>query len=393
MGRKNMRFMIFTQQRSNEIKEGYCGHGNKPPCSLCAEKSVDTVSVVEDAPSPQERNIRRSQSLIESVGGVIDTDTAPYKKFDTTKHERLYIQKGELEGSGVVFKIGEKENSMRLEDESRNLKVLEQAEQELDMPLDVHIVKQIGDLYKNDEMVGLATEYLVDDKEVKAELSGKEKIAVIGRVIESLQQIPVSDEVKETSGLTVHDADKITHDGQYFVQTLQEDGFFDSATADRLKVIFQSAGDVLSDEPLVFVHGDAHGDNIFVQRGEGDEPDLSLLDIEGLRISNRYHDWSDILNKAAFFQHLEQTRPDLFTPIANNVKDMWLDSTVEFDEEAIMRDVCSGDEQRINNFRITRIYDLLGRAMSSRGSEHPFEQEAGRVRMRVIENQLARLSP
>ena len=89
---------------------------------------------------------------------------------------------------------------------------------------------------------------------------------------------------------------------------------------------------------------------------------------------------------------LEQTRPDLFSHIADNVKNMWLDSSVEFDEDAIMQEVCENDDNKMRNFRITRIYDLLSRSMSARGNEHPFEQEAKKVRKTIIEEQMQKLS-
>jgi thiamine kinase-like enzyme len=386
--------MMPDDERKRMKDAGYCEHGNRPPCLFCAEKNKGESGGVETEPvvSEQEKNMRRSQDLIMSIGGEIDNETNPYKHFDATKHERFYIQKGRFNERDVVFKVGEQRNSERLADESRNLKVLEQAEGELASPLDVHIVKQVGDLYQGEGMMGLATEFLEDDKDVKKELDGQKKVQIISRVIENLQRLSVPSEVIESSGLTVHNAEKIERDGKYFVQTLEEDGFFDAQTAERLRSLFQSASTDLAREQLVFVHGDAHGDNIFVQRAEDGELDLSLIDIEGLRISNRYHDWSEILNKATFLQHLERERSDLFSSIADNVKNMWLDGSVEFDEDVIIQQVCGDDEQKRQNFRITRIYDLLSRAMSARGNEHPFEQEARKVRKQIIEEELAKLT-
>ena len=344
--------MMPDEERTQMMEAGYCQHGNLPPCILCNDKhqgegeGIKTESVV----SEQEQNVMRSQKLIDDVGGKIDDKTKPYKHFDASKHERFYIQKGRFRGRDAVFKIGEQGNSERLVDESRNLKLLEQTEDELATPLDVHIVRQVGDLFQGEGMVGLATEFLEDDKAVKQELGSQEKVDVIGRVIENLQRLPVSSEVIESSGLTVHSAEKIARDGQYFVQTLEGDGFFDIQTAEKLRLLFQSASNDLANEQLVFVHGDAHGDNIFVQRAKNGELDLSLIDIEGLRISNRYHDWSEILNKATFLQHLETSRPDLFSRISDNVRNMWLDGSVEFDEDAIMQQVCDGDKKKIRNF-------------------------------------------
>ena len=128
-------------------------------------------------------------------------------------------------------------------------------------------------------MMGLATEFLKDDKDVKKELDGQEKVRISGRVIENLQRLPVLKETLESSGLTVHNAEKIARDGEYFVQTLEGDGFLDAQTAERLRSLFQSTSSDLADEPPVFVHGDAHGDNIFVQRADDGELNLSLIDI------------------------------------------------------------------------------------------------------------------
>jgi len=288
----------------------------------------------------------------------------PFKQFDEKRHERFFIQKGELNGRAVVFKVGETASADRLRGESRNMRLLEAAQSDLESPLDIHIVRQVGELFVGDTMTGLATEYLEDDPSLKAELSADQKIQVIGRVIDNVQKLPVSDEVLRTSGLDVRDAQKISADGEYFSSVLEEQGFFDSEVAGKLKEVFRAAQTDLQDEQPVFVHGDAHGDNIFVKRGEDGNAEASLLDIEGLRISNRYHDWSEILNKAAFLQHLERTQPDAYAPIANNVKNMWLDSGVFFDEDAIIQQVTGSDEKHAKNFRVTRIYDMLTRIMA-----------------------------
>lgn len=375
---------MTSKGKHEKMAADYCEHGNRPPCALC-------VGGTAEGESSQEKNIRRSRALIEHVGGSIDKDTGPYKQFEAQRHDRFYIQKGRLEGQDVVFKVGETANSERLEDESRNLRVLKTAEEELGSPLDIHIVQQVGESYENEGMTGLATEYLEDDKELKAELSGGEKVAIIGRVIEDLQRLPVSENTMQESSLVIHDAETISREGQHFTQVLQENGFFDDATAEQLKELFQSAQNDLADEQMVFVHGDAHGDNIFVQRQEDSELDLSLLDIEGLRISNRYHDWSEILNKAAFLQHVEQTRPDLYTPVEKNIRDMWLDSSVEFDEEAIIRQITGGDKQQVKNFRVTKVYDMLTRIMDGHGSDNPFEQERVELYKKLITDQVVEL--
>ena len=96
-------------------------------------------------------------------------------------------------------------------------------------------------------------------------------------------------------------------------------------------MFLQAASSLAAEEPT-FVHGDAHGDNIHVTQKEDGSLDVPLLDFEGLRISNRYHDWSEILNKSEFLKHIQKHRSDLYDPIKKNVENMWLDATVEFDE-------------------------------------------------------------
>ncbi len=380
----------MTKDERRKLEEsGYCTHGNRPPCNLCVEAAEK-----DEEPEPeslQERSIARSKTLIEHVDGSIDTNTAAYKQFDESKYERFFIQKGELAGSEVVFKVGETANSDRLVDESRNLKVLEAAESKLDSPLDIHIVRQVGELFEDGEMTGFATEYLEDDPEAKAALTSEQKVEIIGRVIEGLQKLDVTDQVLSESGLGVCDAENISRDGQYFVSTLKGSGYFNDAMADRLTELFRAARADLADEKPVFVHGDAHGDNIFVQKKEEGEFELSLIDIEGLRISTQYHDWSEILNKAAFLQHVEQTLPDQYVAIAKNVKDMWLNGEVRFDEDEIVQKVTKGDPQQVKNFRLTRIFDMLSRAMITKQDGSPFAKARVELFNKLIAEQVEKI--
>ncbi len=114
------------------------------------------------------------------------------------------------------------------------MKLLETAQSGLEHPLDIHIVRQVGEMFAGDAMTGLATEYLEDDPSLKAELPANQKIQIIGQVIENLQKIPVSRDVIQQSGLDVHDAQKISMDGEHFVDVLEEQGFFDSELAGKL---------------------------------------------------------------------------------------------------------------------------------------------------------------
>jgi len=328
----------------------------------------------EHSGQKQEWQVLSAQELIHTAGGKIDSSEKPYKRFNPKKHERFFIQKGELNDSDVVFKVGEAKDRDTVQNESRNLRVIENAPIEEGQNLDVHFVRQVGDVFEDDEMVGLATEYIQDDPELKKSLSAEQKVKIIGRTIESLQKLSVTDNARE-SGLPSHDGEKIARDAQYFLDTLLQEGRIDSETVNVLQEAFRDALPSLTAEQPVFVHGDAHGDNIFVSEADNGELDVSLLDFEGLRISNQYHDWSEILNKSAFLKHVQANRPELFDPIRKNVENMWLDESVDFDEQAIIDKVSGGDPDKARNFRLTRAYDMLTRIMNDRDSGHPMAQE------------------
>lgn len=322
----------------------------------------------------QEWRVLRAQELILTTGGKIDSNEKPYKQFNPKKHERFLIQKGEFHDSEAVFKIGEAKDRATIQNESRNLRVIEGAPVESGKKLDVHFIRQVGDVFEDDEMVGLATEYIQDNPELKRSLSAQQKVEIIGRTIENLQKLSVTDEARD-SGLPSHDGEKIVRDAQHFLDTLLQEGRIDSETVSALQETFREALPSLMAEQPVFVHGDAHGDNIFVREAENGELDISLLDFEGLRISNQYHDWSEILNKSAFLKHLQANRPELFDPIKNNVENMWLDESVAFDEQAIIDRVSKGDPDKARNFRLTRAYDMLTRIMNDKNSGHPVAKE------------------
>lgn len=332
-----------------------------------------------------QEKILHAQNLIEQTGGTIDTETKPYKEFDETKHERFLIQKGNIEGQDVVFKVGEAKDKQTIQNESRNLKAVELAPVKPDELLDVHFVRQVGNVYKNNEMVGLATEFIQDNPELKKQLSGQQKIEVMRNVIDNLQRLTVTDAARE-NGMPIHDGQKISRDSQYFLQQLVTEGRLDQATAEVLQKQFQAAESSLIAEEPVFVHGDAHGDNIFVNKKDDGTLDTALLDFEGLRISNKYHDWSELINKSVFLKHIQKDKPELFDPIKRNVENMWLDASVEFDEQAIIDKVSGGDPEKARNFKLTRVYDMLNRIMSGKNSESPMAQERVNLYLEQLKN-------
>ena len=177
------------------------------------------------------------------------------------------------------------------------------------------------------------------------------------------------------SGLTLHDGRKIVEDSTYFLQVLQEEGRLDPIVVESLRRRFQESQAALEGEETLLVHGDAHGDNIFVKKDEKGGVDLSLLDFEGLRLSNRYHDWAEILNKSDFLKDIMRRRPDLSGPIRKNVENMWLDESVEFDEEKIAQHLCGDDPEKRKNFELTRTYDMLSRIMADKDSKSPLSRE------------------
>lgn len=335
----------------------------------------------------REGKITRAHDLIDSVGGSVDSETKPYKQFNPSKQERFLVQKGRFRDTEVVFKVGESGDREAIQNESRNLHVVEKASSGLGVQPDIHFVQQEGDVFENDKMCGLATEYIQDDPELKRNLTPGQKVDIIGKTIDNLQQLPVTDEARE-SGVPIHDGETIVRDAQYFLATLSQEGRIDAENGKALQELFSGARPSFLAEKSVFVHGDAHGDNIFIKNNENGELDISLLDFEGLRISNQYHDWSEILNKASFLQHLQKNRPELFEPIKGNVENMWLDASVTLDEQQIVDKVAGGNPDKARNFRLTRIYDMLTRIMNDRNSKIPLVQERVRLYLEYIQKEV-----
>lgn len=54
---------------------------------------------------------------------------------------------------------------------------------------------------------------------------------------------------------------------------------------------------------------------------------------------------------------------------------MWLDESVDFDEQTIIDKVSGADPNKAKNFRLTRAYDMLTRIMNDRDSGHPLMKE------------------
>jgi len=372
------------EARATEIRQQYGQAGEGVELSDETKQQLDEKMKTEIAGTQermsqfqeqkQEWQVLRAQELVHTAGGKIDPSEKPYKRFNPKKHERFLIQKGKFHDTEAVFKVGEAKEHDTVQNESRNLSVIESASVKPGEKLDTHFVRQVGEVFEDGEMVGLATEYIQDNPELKRSLSPQQKTEIIGRTIENLQRLSVTDEARE-SGLPSHDGEKIVRDAQYFLDTLLQEGRIDSETVSALQEAFRNALPSLMAEQPVFVHGDAHGDNIFVNEADNGELDVSLLDFEGLRISNQYHDWSEILNKSAFLKHVQANRPEQFGPIRNNVENMWLDESVVYDEQAIIDKVSGGDPDKARNFRLTRAYDMLTRIMNDKDSQHPMAKE------------------
>ena len=339
----------------------------------------------------QLEKIDSAESLIIQSGGNIDHKTLPYKNFDSRKYDRFLIQKGELSGNEVVFKVGEIEtDEQTVKTESRNLITVEQAKIKEGQAVDVHFVKQVGEIFDDGKMIGLATEYLEDNPDIKKELSSEQKTATIGRVIDNLRRLEVSDEAKE-SGLRIHDGDTISRDAVHFAQEMEKSGMLNSETVKILQELFQENSEALTEEELVFCHGDCHGDNIFVQKKPDGTIQESLLDFEGLRISNKYHDWCEILNKSAFLKHVATEKPEIYQKIQKNVENMWLDPSVQFNEDEIINKLTENEEGKKVNFSLTKIYDMLSRMIAGKNSNSPLEQERLNLFSDLITREVAKI--
>lgn len=331
-----------------------------------------------------------ADTLISEKGGVVDLKTDSYKNFNPNKFERFLIQKGSYFDKEAVFKIGElSRDEETVKTESRNLKLIENANVKNGQSLDVHFVKQIGDLFKNEQMIGLATEYLQDNQELKNSLSVQQKTEAISQVIENLQKLNVTTEALE-SGLPSYDGKKMASESKYWAQKLATEGLLDDDTAKELADIFDRYGNDLNSEELVFCHGDCHGDNIFLNINSSGELETSLIDFEGLRISNKYHDWCEILNKSEFLRSLAQNQPDVYGGMQKAVERAWLDPSIQYNEDEIIDNLTGNDNAKKINFRLTKIYDMLSRMMTSK-KNNPLEKERTNLYRNLIKSEIQKI--
>ncbi len=90
-------------ERDKLKDSGYCEHGNKPStCLVCKKREEQEGEIAQ-----QEQKVGQAKSMIESIGGTIDSDTRPFKQFD------------EKNMNGSLFK---KENSRIRRSYSRSVK-------------------------------------------------------------------------------------------------------------------------------------------------------------------------------------------------------------------------------------------------------------------------------
>jgi thiamine kinase-like enzyme len=389
------------QTKVTELEQGLGRKLDDESKDMIHQNMVDSVTEQAERDNEMFNELQREKNQLEKIDsaesliiqseGNIDHKTAPYKNFDSRKYDRFLIQKGELSGKEVVFKVGEIEtDEQTVKTESRNLRVLEQAKIKEGQAVNVHFVKQVGEIFDDAKMIGLATEYLKDNPDIKKELSPEQKTTTIGSVIDNMQRLEVSGEAKE-SGLKIHDSDTISRDAIYFAQEMEKSDMLNSETVEKLQRLFQENSEALAEEELVFCHGDCHGDNIFIQKKPDGSMQESLLDFEGLRISNKYHDWCEILNKSAFLKQVASAKPDLYQKIQKNVENMWLDPSVQFNEDEIINYLTKNNDQKKVNFSLTKIYDMLSRMIAGRNNNSPLEQERLNLFSDLITKKVAKI--
>lgn len=103
---------MSENERDRLEGSGYCEHGNKPMTCLKCKGEQEQKQETEPF-SEQERNIAKSKSLIESVGGSIDVRTSLYKQFDAKKISRdggHFVQELKSHGfldSALAERLGE----------------------------------------------------------------------------------------------------------------------------------------------------------------------------------------------------------------------------------------------------------------------------------------------
>ena len=143
----------LLQQRLVEEPVDFAQQQHAKLGSLMAERAA----LEGEKPPTREQKIADATSLIGVAGGIVDRQTGPYKSFRPEKQDRFLIQKGTREGRPAVFKVGELKDSRAIQNETRNLGVVEHAQVKPGQSLDVHFVRQLGETFQDEKMVGLAT--------------------------------------------------------------------------------------------------------------------------------------------------------------------------------------------------------------------------------------------
>ncbi len=336
----------------------------------------ETGSIQEHS---REERVSAGDALISAAGGTVDEGAAPYKSFDPAQRERFYVLRGLRGGADVVFKIADPDGAEQLRTEVKNLRAIARAESRVERPLRIGFVRLQGEPFSDGTMEGIATEFAQDDQETRRKLGGEDKVRLVARAIEGIQRLPVDIADVRAAGIEELSAEKIIRDGSYFLSRLSELGALDAEVADLLSKRFERARPSLGAEPPVFVHGDTHGGNLFLQPGQSGDPDIRVIDLEALRVSNRYVDWANILNKHLAISTIQRERPELIEPILATVESIWLDASVPFDVDKTKDAICGNDPARREDFDMTRAYLMAEKMLASHTSKDPLLQESNKI--------------
>ncbi|OGL98327.1 hypothetical protein A2318_03105 [Candidatus Uhrbacteria bacterium RIFOXYB2_FULL_45_11] len=302
------------------------------------------------------------QSSIEH-GYQPDAQTAPYKSFGN--RERFYIQKCiSKDGETVVVKVAAPERQSK-EALHREITVLQQANNALESTIEHGKNPQITfpkiiDSWKQEENIGLVTEFIPDSKDTKRSMTGAGRGAILKRAIEGLHQIEIPDSFKE-NGPRVLDGNAHAERAKRFLDRALKNEAVSKEEAENIAKLFEDSIDLIDQFPQKLSHGDLHAENIAYEKNEDGTDKLTIMDLEALRINNEFFDWATMANLSSLGRFVE-SHQDAFAPILDQLQASWIDGKSAELESMVEQDVIEkhpkGDDA-MKVFRLMRIMHVL----------------------------------
>lgn len=239
-----------------------------------------------------------------------------------------------------------------------------------------HVVDEFQTNLGQEAMV---SEYVNDDKEYKLSLGPEQMTHTLIQTAKELHKLPIENLIKEAdSGISIYDASRIREDLEWQTENMPTE-FISPEMKEEISHILEENLSLLSEYSLHLAHGDLHPMNLAITKDHATgKPHVVVMDVEALRVSNRFFDAAKIVNRVDLYQQVLAGKTDLdasVTEAAKSVMEMINYSRLKSQVEDAF--VMSEQDRRI--FGLMRVADVVSQLYNVRDKTDQISEKVSKV--------------